>query len=419
MYPPSMYPPGMPGGGGPYGAPGFGGPPPGAIHPAGAAALDPHGDPRFGGGGPPPLERLPRKPTILERVWSFDAMLVNSFNPPLTGVWIRAEYLHWDYDDPGNELLGAPLSTVEDPAMRFPVFDLATPPNLIGTGRVATLGGINLDDNQGARLTLGVPLTFGEFEWSGFAFDQGGTFGTVPEVRPGDPLSGTLPRFAATSTLLNGELFNNVQLWDEAFRFDYKVDVWGTDVRLVLNHGQVGEGFHIKPIVGARVLSVEEHLIQLGINSGGGTSPRQVGLVDTKTRNYLWGPMVGARMELEHRWFQLGLDPTVTLGLNNSTARVSTARFAAFDDPLFVTDTDNTDFSPVFEVKAWLRVPLTENLSVFGGYSVLYAPKVARPATSIRYDVNSVGPTSNVRARKNLDEWDAHGFNIGLEFVFP
>lgn len=348
-----------------------------------------------------------------------DAVLANAFRPPLSDTWLRVEYLHWRFENPGDRLLGSPLSTVEHPQLMFPVFDLNEPASLIGVARVPTIDDVNLTDNQGLRLTYGIPLTFGELELSGFMFERADAVGA--ETMLNQPrLPGQFPFFAATSTFLNGIPFNNVQLWDQSFRYEYKADLWGADARFVWQGGSIGEGLHIKPIVGARVLNLDEQLIQTGVYTGGGALPRpQIGIVDIKTRNYFWGPMIGARVELAHRWFQIGVDPSVTLGLNTYEARVKTLNFVSIFDPELVTKTNQTDFSPVFEAKAWLRVPVTENLSLYGGYSVLYAPKTARPASSVTYDVISATGRSNVHARKNLEEWDAHGFNVGLEYRFP
>ncbi|MEX0702489.1 MAG: BBP7 family outer membrane beta-barrel protein [Planctomycetales bacterium] len=374
------------------------------------------------GAGPAHPEGCPcpecQQPSILERVWGMDAMLVNAFTPPLTGSRIRAEYLHWRFENPGDRLLGEPLSTVENPQSTFPIFDLFG--NQIGTGRVPTLGDINLKDVPGLRLTYVQPLRFGDFELSGLVFNQKSDDGAatfLPNTRP-------IPNLvlSATSTQLDGQLSNNIQIWDEAFIYSYKVDVWGLDARVVVDTASEDEGFHLKPAYGLRVLHLEEHMKQMGVFTNQGFRPPQVGIVDVKTRNYFYGPMIGGRAEFAHRWFQLGVDPSVTLGLNTYAARVATENFAALGDPKFVTKTNQTDFSPVLELKAWLRIPVSENCSLFGGYTILYAPKTARPASSVVYDVsraNLLEPKSNTHARKNLEEWDAHGFNVGLEFLFP
>ena len=362
----------------------------------------------------------------------------HAFFESVQNTWIRAEWLQWDIEAPGRQLMGAPLATVEDPRRIFQVFDFQLPPNPLAGAYVPDLQPISFKDTNGARLTLGVPVEFGQFEASVFMLEEAhdtatfaptGTVSTQALGFPFDfspPFVNAVPIVPALTLLENGQPSNITLLYNEGLTISYESEIWGTEAVFVGDNfpfelAAPERGITAKPIVGFRYLDVEEGLL----HSGGFRdqlvpgAPLLVSTIESDTSNELYGGILGARLQFDHRWFTLGVEPRVTLGANNYTARVTTSQLRGFFDPTITTVEDDTIFSPALDCTAYARLHLHENFSVHVAYNVLWMARVTRPHENIVFNdpgVQSLPPGVVVDAE--IGELMLEGLSLGGEIRF-
>ncbi len=127
---------------------------------------------------------------------------------------------------------------------------------------------------------------------------------------------------------------------------------------------------------------------------------------------------VGARLELVHRWFTVGVEPKIGLNFNSYRARVSTDNLRQAADPRVETEEDGTIFSPVAELRAYLRVNVTKNFSVFGGYDWFYMSNVTRPYDNIYYNDNGLAQPPGIVVDTKHRDLMIHGLMVGGELHF-
>jgi len=212
------------------------------------------------------------------------------------------------------------------------------------------------------------------------------------------------------------------RLYDESFSARFTSNLWGVGANLVFNTDpNPGEGLTVRPMLGFRYIVLKERLKQVGVFNLGQTVPDQTSVIDAQTRNSIYGPTVGVRVELEHRWFTIGVSPSFLLAANSTEATVLSDRFLGPNDPLYRTEIDRTIFTPAFQVGVYGRVHVTENFSIHVGWDFLWMTRITRPQDSINYNVNGVGgvPTSSaISAKQSLGDYQAHGLSIGGEIRF-
>ena len=432
LLPHDVYAQGQPYGFPPPVSPGYG-PAPGAVPPGygplGGQPFPPGTVPGFPpapapgyGFGEPPVpgvgyygpDGIITKRVAEEDHWDENGPIERMLISMARNTWVRVEYLHWTIDEPGFEFLGAPLN-VQDP-QQFVVFDPANFPQQLGTARVPTLDEIGLNDNNGIRLVYGMPLTIGELEFSGFILEQAGDSYRAPELpSPGAP-SATL---IATPVLTNGGLLNQVFLYDTDYRVDYTSEFSGAHADVVFDgFGMPGEGLHLRPTLGLRYLNLRERMTQVGVSSAFGTVSPLVSTIDSEANNHLYGTMLGARLELVHRWFTVGIEPKFGLNLNSYRASVATDNLRQLADPYVETEEDGTIFSMVGQLRAYLRVNLSKNFSVFGGYDWFYLSDVTRPYDNIYYNDNGLNQLPGIVVDTKHRDMMIHGLMIGGEYHF-
>lgn len=311
-------------------------------------------------------------------------------------AWIRLEYLLWEIDAPGDKLLGAPVAGIRNPSNYFSVVDPSTG-TTIGMARVPTLDSISMRDRNGVRGTLGIPTHWGDVEAAWWTLDNGRDSFFAPELpsipqNVNDPNS-PLPIFIATSTLVNGQLSTNLELYDESFFASYNTKVWGAEAKFVFNTDHGGEWFTWQPMIGFNYLDVQEELRQVGVFSGRGLTGNPqplidplVSEIDADTKNHIYGGLLGLRLELSHPWVTLGFEPKVTLGADRFHGRVRTNNFRSLGDGEVITEDSGTFFSPVVELAIYLRLNVHERVQLHVGYNLLWAARITRPADNIFYN---------------------------------
>ena len=362
----------------------------------------------------------------------------HAFFHSVQNTWIRAEWLHWDIEAPGRQLMGAPLLAVQDPRQVFQVFDFSTPPDPLAGAFVPDLQPISFKDTNGVRLTFGIPVEIGQFEASVFMLEEAKdseTFlptGNVSTDALGFPFDFTppfvteVPIVPAVTLLENGQPSNITLLYNEGLTISYESEIWGAEAVFVgekfpFELAAPERGITARPIVGFRYLDVEERLLHVGgfrdqITPG---APLLISTIDSDTSNELYGGILGARLQFDHRWFTLGVEPRVTLGANNYTARVTTSQLRGFFDPTITTVEDDTIFSPVLDCTAYARLHLHENFSVHVAYNVLWMARVTRPHDNIVF--NDPGTTllpPGVVVDADIGELMLEGLSLGGEIRF-
>ena len=306
--------------------------------------------------------------------------------------WIRTEYLLWKISSPStNKMLGEPLEGVDDPREGFELFGL----NEFGLPveidiQVPKMHDMNLNDNNGIRMTYGVPLNFGAVEVSGFILKQASDDKTlVPQLDipdPDFPFFNTNPNLLATSYTTDGALNTppgGLVLYDTKFEMSIATNIWGAEANLVLDTSQPGEGIKIDPLFGFRYLSINEEFKQFGqyddIQFLGLPTVRAA--TDSEALNNLYGGTAGLRLRFVHRWFTLGVEPKLTLGANSFKNTVSSTDFNTVN----TSYDEGSHFAAIGELNLFARVHVHENVSLHVGWTGMQAHKVSRADENIRY----------------------------------
>ncbi|HEX6986570.1 MAG TPA: BBP7 family outer membrane beta-barrel protein, partial [Planctomycetaceae bacterium] len=297
---------------------------------------------------------------------------------PPRNSFVRLEYLLWEIEEPGDVPLGAPL--IEDPSdvvELFPTTDnTATDgfflPQQGRFGYVPRLDEIQLRDNSGIRLTLGIPTyEYGTFELSGWMLEQASDsfeFGPrelIPGfvgIIPGVPFSPAVPQKTdlATGRVVGPFAIDSVAVYD-TLDAEYSSDLWGADAEFVVDAlAPQGEGLKFRPLFGFKYVGFQESLYQRGRFIAPGLSFGSS--VNSDTYNTILGGTIGLRTELEHRWFVLGVQPAVTFAGNISEVTVATERVGGPNDPRREVSSDYFDFCPILDLNAYARVCVTENI---------------------------------------------------------
>ena len=330
------------------------------------------------------------------------------FTDLVTESWVRVEYLFWDITDPGGALLGSQMSTVLHPEESFAVTG--------GTARVPNLGRTELDDVSGVRLTVGAPLDPGTFEVSGFLLQQAAD----QQIELNQPFGGG-STFIATSTLINGGLAilpNAVRVYDVSYDESFTSEIWGLQANMVFDTAVPGEGLKNQPILGARFLSIQEHLTQTGVSS---TAANFITEINSDAKNYVYGVNLGWETSLVHRWFTIGVRPQFTLGANTYQVKVNTNRWVSPSDPFHQSVLQDNNFAALIDITTYLKVPVTENFNLFAGYNILYVFNVERPQTSIAYDTTAIGQVPTAANFRAIEDWKYMsyiGLSVGGEYTF-
>lgn len=353
---------------------------------------------------------------------------------PPRGAYLRTEYLLWEIEEPGNELLGAEdtggINVLTGFDFDDDLFDNETdvgegffrpdPSNIFGfePAYVPGLEEIQLRDNSGIRFTLGIPTyDYGTIEtgiwWLNQASDhyefgpRGNNFFFFQPSRP------------ATTVTLDGSEANGLSLAYDRLDVVYKSDLRGADAKFVVDAlSPPGEGLKLRPMFGFKYVGLQEFMVQSGQGGfGPGADPT---VVTADTSNTLLGGLIGMRAELEHRWFTAGLAPAVTFAGNISEVDVASDRFASPFEGRVESSADYFDFSPILEFQGYVRVCLSDNLRFTVGYDAFWLAHVYRPARVIDYDLatDGAGLRSNVRPKREDDHVAVEGLSLGLEYVF-
>ncbi|WP_197440276.1 BBP7 family outer membrane beta-barrel protein [Polystyrenella longa] len=372
--------------------------------------------------------------------------------------WFRADYLLWSMDGPGNKVVGNPLvsgdlvsdvvistDNVFDSREYFTWYNLADDDVTVvpfAVSRALDLEGISFSDKSGFRGTLGVPLTSGEFQISSFIVGQAadnvygtdipaelGIFTTGPRIDLGYVDYVPLPKYYNLPVTVNGQIASPIapQLVYDEMRIRMTNNVWGGDAKYLIDlPNQKQYGLVARPLVGAMYLAIHENISTDAIRDNRYNVWATTGELHMSqdSFNNIYGATLGLNLEFRHEYFTLGVEPKGLIGFNTYRTRVRTEDLA-FDGEKYSVQETKTEYSPLIDLQVYARAHLTERFSVFFGYDLKYAMKVARPANQTRYNVigtsdetGSVAEQTDFSISSSLDQFKVDGLTIGGEFRF-
>lgn len=359
-----------------------------------------------------------------DRGWAYDHPWDGFFKNLADNSWLRVEYMLVK-SPPGNQLVGAPIPSGNDPRLPFTTADFD------GLGTLSTkevdLSTIGRQGTNGIRGTFGIDFERGTLEAIFF-----GTKSDVSSVSYGKTdLLG--PEFGQTdlitiNTLIDGQVGISGRNFNEKFAVNYRSQAWGAESNYVVNTDQLifrtvygAGGFQLRPLVGFRYLKIAENMNIQGSFEELNTTPTVplfTTTIESGTNNKLYVPQAGIRMEFVHPWFTISAEPKVGFGVNRYQGSVMTDQFYGPTDPAQYTSIAKTRFSPTFEFGVNARFHLNEWFTFNVGYNFLWANQIARPNSIIYYNTSTTSDVT-LRAQNSLDTYTLHGLVLGGEIRWP
>ena len=386
--------------------------------------------------GPNPCEQpAPQlRPADVGWLYDFDSPPDLAIREAIRGAYMRVEYLGWNIQEPGNNVLGAPIEGVADPRDPFLV---QTSTGSIGVAESLSTDRVDFNDINGIRGTLGVPFRYVTLEGSIWGLAEG--FHKIedqPFLRNNSAVS---PRFIAVGLLGDRQVSDRVLLFDQSFTANYRSSVWGSDVNLLYHASNPRLGFGLQPLAGFRFLNFDESLSMRGVfdNSSGMFTNFGVlndpyeSRIKSETNNNVYAAQVGFKADFKHQFFTLAFQPKLAFGANDYQTTVFTNNLRSFDDPtvdngpLDLEDpptksvTGRTVFSPTIDLDFSAKVHLSEWFHVRAGYNFIWTGGLARADRAINYnDFGDANPPA-VTARQRTDSVLIQGFSVGGEIILP
>ena len=359
-----------------------------------------------------------------DRGWAYDHPWDGFFKNLAENSWLRVEYMLVK-SPPGNQLVGAPIPSGNDPRLPYTTADFD------GFGTLSTkevdLSSIGTQGTNGLRGTFGIDFESGTVEAIFF-----GTQSDVSSVSYGQAdLLG--PNFGQTdlitiNTLLDGQIGIAGRNFNEKFAVNYRSQAWGAESNYVVNTDRLffktiygAGGFQMRPLFGFRYLKIAEDMNITGDFEELNTTPAVplfTTTIESSTNNKLYVPQAGIRMEFVHPWFTISAEPKVGFGVNHYKGSVLTDQFLGPTDPTHLTQISQTRFSPTFEFGVNARFHLNQWFTFNVGYNFLWANQIARPGTIVYYNSSTVSNVS-LQAQDSLDSYKLHGLVLGGEIRWP
>lgn len=356
----------------------------------------------------------------------FDRFLKETFRH----AFFRLEYLNWNVSDPGNVVLGGPIfdptnvnNPLQDPRTPFDIFDPVTG-NLLGLGVSPTLDGVKGMHNNGIRGTWGLRFEPFSLEASVFALQTAKasvTAGELPITQETDFLGNVtnIGTFVVQGVLVDGvPTADSMLIYDQTYKASLQTQLWGADSKIVMASVDSGGPLQVQPLFGVRFLNFNERLNQSGVFltpelvTGTDTVRRRI---DSATQNYLYGPQFGARFELPSKWITVGAQPSIMFGLNSYRSTLKTQQITDVDEVAHEDRIVKTTFGPVFDLQVYTHGHLTEHLSLFVAYNLMWAGSITRPGDNIVYNVTSSGSPSDFRQNIQFSDLLIQGVSVGGE----
>ena len=365
--------------------------------------------------------------------WSqFDQQVALTFKDIVADSWIRVEYLSATFQRPGHTLLGAPLATVPDPSQPFVVAAGAVV-DPFNHAVVADTSQLELNRQNGVRTTIGIN-SFRDFSIEASYVgvqDMQSRFTRVPTDNDPANFPGAV-RFIGTSVLNNGVPGTSVILYDKLFEVGYKAQYWSGEVNVLINNHTPKMGLRVRPLFGFRFNSYGEDLVQHGTfdNSSGVdpllgiiTPPHRNTILSTSSNTMYMG-QIGFQAELVDKWFTIGVAPKIAAGSNSVRTHLFTSDLRDSDIVSLANDgtTSETKYSTIMgsnlDLNAYLRIRVTDWLSLTGSAYYWYMPNIVRSHNIIVYDDLGIANPPALRLQTKTSQMNIHGFTVGAEIRF-
>lgn len=351
----------------------------------------------------------------------------------MEGMYFRVDYLNYKLTDPGEALLGTNYATVDirnplaDPTVftASPVFarerdgTVRTDPGgaFVLVPQAHDLSPFELDHRNGIRLTLGFPVEVGTVEGNLWAMQsETDSFRVDPQIRQG--LFLVLP---AIPLLNNGRVPDPLTdpvvpmiLFDDGYHIQFGTDLAGGEVNYLRSLLWTETPVRFEILAGARYTRLYEELFVVGRDDNQQVDPQ----ILATSRNQLFGPSVGLRLEWEREWFKLGAETKFTAGFNRHEDLVRVNDLFQFNrTPIQSTDA-HTEFSPVHESMFYAQIKLTHRLKFRIGYNILSLYNVSRPQNAVVWNDSGIidGPILISADSTNLESFHARGITISGEW---
>lgn len=410
-----------------------------AQQPGPQGFMDPgfHGMPPAGPySGQPRTVDHPFQPTLQEQLvpgsrggfYGEDPLLDLGLADTLSSMWVRTDYLLLSYRNPDSRFLGAtPLvvpPAVFNPNATFPAIDRVTGVRLGQSGRLMTLDNANRNDNNGLKVTVGIPTQLFTLEGSSFYMANSENPLAFPAFNDVNAVLPTLviPAIPLTRDGLPSAI--DYILFDGGANVQFSSEVQGADAKLVLGAITPNTGFDVLPLVGFNYLHYGNHLSITGDDAGSGTSHS----ITSAAQNHIFGPELGLRMESRGQWLTLGLEPKLTLGINRMSNRVTTSQiFATGVDPITLLPLEPDQlskdhlsrFSPMIDLASYARLNLSENLQLSFGYQFTAIANVSQSERNIVWNSSStLTDPPLIRVQRSHSTFWMSGINLGLNWQF-
>jgi len=329
--------------------------------------------------------------------------------------WIRLDYIHWSFESPDSQFIGAPVQNLIEP---LNVTSTQAGSGAFGVGVIPDVANLSLNDTPGVRGTWGLDLSNAEFELEFFGTGQNDSDFSITNIsgfRPdGSTGIGTAERPNVVVPLLSSGASvdadtANYLLFDSSYSASMKAQMWGTEATLLTKRYIPGDGLGWQWLGGFRYVNYNEEFGHRGVFNNGGLIADQVTQFQASTTNHMYGPEVGFRSSVNHRWFTFSATPRIAFTLNNHTSETSF-------NGVSVGDSNDVDFTPIVQVSFTGEVHLTPNFSVFGGYDMMWMYRMSRPHDNIVYD-SSPGAggafNADISQVMDLNSFSAEGLSIG------
>jgi len=337
----------------------------------------------------------------------------------LRNVEVRLDYINWGISRPRTVLIGEtpgpgvlqPIfseftSVQKNPTDVFPILDQNF--NQVGQARAYDTTGISLYENSGFQATFILPMTYGNFEVSGFILGKGNSApnpGGLPAGIPGQSES-----FAAIPVDIGGKPSETIALFSQSFNQYFSSFVFGAEANVYFNAIVPKDyGLVVKPMVGFRYLGIDEHFNVAATNPAVTATT-----IESSTINNIYGPSVGCRVELLTQWFTVGVDPRVTFGVNQFASNVNSSDPTVGDSHDHLID---ARFAPVGAVDAYIKIPIHERFRLYAAYNLFGTTNISRPQEQIDYNISNAGQ-NDIHLNLASSGIMVQGYSVGCEFNF-
>lgn len=341
--------------------------------------------------------------------------LESFFKQSVRGASFRLDYLLWSTDEPGEHFLGAPTALTTDPRTPFGVLARDSGNQLPLEAILPNTENLSLNDTNGIRGIFSIPIGDDELRINAWALAQ-----ATDEIDLFTPDN----VFITTTTFTNNQVAATSTNYDQ-YRAVYESQMWGGGINYVFGDPMARGNLLWKPLVGFRYLNVQEEFNQVGrvVNEVG--DPTHTALIHSRTSNNIYGPSVGVELALEQPWFTFTVTPQVTFGLNDYSTVVRSSGIVSSADPAVFNQDEHVDFSAIFQVGAYFQLHVTENVTVFAGYDLIYASHVSRPVENIFYNERrrvvggALVEQGDVRLSRTITDIATQGLTVGVVFQLP